>query len=485
VRDKVKKEQLSKKDKKKISKAITIIVAAADLMLLALLVVTQFNDIARLAIGVAILGVSGEFIRKSNGLEGAYGLYMLGSRHGIKTINSLAKNNKSLWNFIADFGLAISFGMFSYLLLRKRNLKAFLLGIAAIAIIAIYVFPNLGIMLEFMPMLSGRLVETEIAVPTAAQVAQANLLLILILFSSIIGGFALLTVSLLLYSGASVVYAIFAAVAKANYSALSSEVPGVFPIIPGITIPLLAGIISLAILLIVHEFSHGILARIAKVKINSVGIVLFGIIPFGAFVEPNEKQVKKLDKEKQNRIFIAGISSNILLSLAFFALTLLVVEAVLPGISTGGVKIVAVVPGTPANSLLSSGMTILKWNNYTISNEYSLQKAESQYVSGNVMLLTNKGEISIKPMSNGRLGIELGPAETGLSYQAAYFMLEVFALSFALNFFVGIFNLLPLPGFDGWRIYENEIKSKKVLNAMLAVVLLSILLNVLPWFWFF
>jgi len=47
---------------------------------------------------------------------------------------------------------------------------------------------------------------------------------------------------------------------------------------------------------------------------------------------------------------------------------------------------------------------------------------------------------------------------------------------------VGIVNLLPIPGFDGWQIYRLEA-SKKVVNALAAIVLIALILNVVPWFW--
>ena len=43
-------------------------------------------------------------------------------------------------------------------------------------------------------------------------------------------------------------------------------------------------------MIIIHEFSHGILARVENVKINSIGLLLFAIIP-GAFVEPDEEKL--------------------------------------------------------------------------------------------------------------------------------------------------------------------------------------------------
>lgn len=44
--------------------------------------------------------------------------------------------------------------------------------------------------------------------------------------------------------------------------------------------------------LVVHEFGHAILCRVEQIAVKSMG-VLFLIIPIGAFVEPDEEEVKK------------------------------------------------------------------------------------------------------------------------------------------------------------------------------------------------
>ena len=60
---------------------------------------------------------------------------------------------------------------------------------------------------------------------------------------------------------------------------------------------------------------------------------------------------------------------------------------------------------------------------------------------------------------------------------------QLFALSFMLNFFVGIFNLLPAPFFDAWRIYSINVKNKNLIKYLSAIVIVSIILNILPWIW--
>ncbi len=71
------------------------------------------------------------------------------------------------------------------------------------------------------------------------------------------------------------------------------------PLLPGISVsdklPILSfwhWIIGILIIAIVHEFSHGVYARLRNIKIKSTGFAFLGPI-MAAFVEPDEKQLKK------------------------------------------------------------------------------------------------------------------------------------------------------------------------------------------------
>ncbi len=87
-------------------------------------------------------------------------------------------------------------------------------------------------------------------------------------------------------------------------------------VIPGVNpfIPVGYGILSLAVGIIVHEFSHGILSRVADVKIKSLGLI-FLVVPLGAFVEPDEDELEKTERIKRDRMFAAGATSNIVLAI--------------------------------------------------------------------------------------------------------------------------------------------------------------------------
>jgi membrane-associated protease RseP (regulator of RpoE activity) len=85
--------------------------------------------------------------------------------------------------------------------------------------------------------------------------------------------------------------------------------PGINPIIP-----LWYGLISLIVAVVIHEFAHGILARVANINIKSLGVVLF-VIPIGAFVEPDAEHLQNAEKIKRNRVFAAGPATNIIFGL--------------------------------------------------------------------------------------------------------------------------------------------------------------------------
>lgn len=75
-------------------------------------------------------------------------------------------------------------------------------------------------------------------------------------------------------------------------------------------------LVSIAIVAIVHEFSHGLFARLNKVRIKSTGLAFFGPF-FGAFVEQDDRDMKKIKKFPQMAILAAGVFANVLMAIAF------------------------------------------------------------------------------------------------------------------------------------------------------------------------
>src|SRR5205809_4725186 len=117
--------------------------------------------------------------------------------------------------------------------------------------------------------------------------------------------------------------------------------PGINPIIP-----VGYGILGLAVAIILHEFSHGILSRVANIKIRSLGLI-FLIFPIGAFVEPDEDELRALPRRERARLYAVGPATNVLLAVLFATLfSTLILPAVAP--VHHGVGIVGFTPNSPA-----------------------------------------------------------------------------------------------------------------------------------------
>ena len=295
----------------------------------------------------------------------------------------------------------------------------------------------------------------------------------------------------LAYNAASILYAIAIAIitsfsAHPNYIGLAQAIPGVEPIIPGITIPLVAGILALFVVLSVHEFSHGILARISKVKVVHSGALLFGIIPIGAFVEPDEKSILKLKRREQNRISSAGVSSNMLFAIIFFIPMVLFFYFVVPIFQVPYVYIQATVLHSAAN-VLTPGATILKWNGYNVSSISDFQKAAvGDTPNATVSVVTSSGSYLLKANSTGKVGVLVQQASRqigGWIGQFAIFLYSFFALAFLLNFLIAVVNYLPIPSLDGWRIFNASIQNKKIVYGITAFIVIALLINALPLLW--
>jgi membrane-associated protease RseP (regulator of RpoE activity) len=81
-------------------------------------------------------------------------------------------------------------------------------------------------------------------------------------------------------------------------------------------VPFLYWIISLIIVMIVHEGAHGIIAMVHKLKIKKTGLAFLGaIIPIipAAFVEPDEEKLMKSSNLVKLSVFAAGPFANIVL----------------------------------------------------------------------------------------------------------------------------------------------------------------------------
>ncbi|MDD1755728.1 MAG: site-2 protease family protein [Methanomassiliicoccales archaeon] len=86
-------------------------------------------------------------------------------------------------------------------------------------------------------------------------------------------------------------------------------IPGINPVIP-----IVFGIIGLVVAIVVHEFAHGVLTRVGKMTIKSLGLILL-VVPMGAFVEPDEQQIASADRRRRSSVYAVGPATNVLLAI--------------------------------------------------------------------------------------------------------------------------------------------------------------------------
>jgi len=142
--------------------------------------------------------------------------------------------------------------------------------------------------------------------------------------------------------------------------------PGLNPALPIETIGYF--VIAFVIAIIVHEFSHGILSIIGKIKVKSLGVMLM-ILPIGAFCEPDEEELKKTDSLKRMRVYAAGPLSNFTLAMIII---LILTFVFMPAVHhVQGVDVFYSFEDSPAEEIgLSAGDVITSINDTEVSDVY-------------------------------------------------------------------------------------------------------------------
>lgn len=269
-------------------------------------------------------------------------------------------------------------------------------------------------------------------------------------------------------------------------SSLSSmlETPSVSLVIPGVEmpgssiyVPLGYGLIALATVLIVHEFSHGILAIVEKINVKSVGLMLFAILP-GAFMEPDEEEMKEAKNSSKLRIYAAGSMANITLAVMALLIVSAVGSYVIPStFEEDGIEVDRLVGDSPASKVLKEGMIIESIDNHKVHDSNSYVNAVNNLKPGqNITIGTNEGDYSIildknpNNESKGYMGIQAakhyelndGVASIyGDTLPWIWFgVLELFQWICILNLGIGLFNLLPLKPLDGGHMFETLLSYK-------------------------
>jgi len=183
-------------------------------------------------------------------------------------------------------------------------------------------------------------------------------------------------------------------------------------LIPGLNeyIPFVWGWIALFVTMVVHEFAHGILARVEGVRVKSMGIVALLIAPIAAFVEPDEEELfgtkdkpPLVSKSARIRILSAGVISNFMVAMVAMALFFGPVIGSLSPVDR--VIVVDVLDGSAAQAAgFEDGMTLLEANGKEIK---SLEEFYSNLgsASTDIKVLYNDQEKSLRLSGESARGI--------------------------------------------------------------------------------
>ena len=242
-------------------------------------------------------------------------------------------------------------------------------------------------------------------------------------------------------------------------------------------VPFFYWIIAIFVIAVVHEFSHGLIARAHNLKVKSSGFAFLGlIIPIipAAFVEPDEKELRKRSHKEQLSIFAAGPFSNIAAAFLFVAVASFILAPLANAvIEPNGVKVTDYVKGTfPAEAAgIKIGEIIKQVDNtptlYVNNLSIVLKSKKPNEV---VAIRTDKSSYQIKLAKN--------PENESLAYMGAYleqstkikdnvqafygeflpnsliWAYGLLVILVVLNFGIGLFNLVPIGPLDGGRMLQ-------------------------------
>ncbi len=284
-----------------------------------------------------------------------------------------------------------------------------------------------------------------------------------------------------------------------NFFVEPTEFAELTVLIPGVTLtsgPAIAYfLLSIPIVLIIHEGAHGIVASLEKIKIKTGGFAVF-IALFAGFVEPDEEEFDKAKKISKLRVIGAGATSNVIFAFALGALLLTnpIFALILPEPfvewfydAPDGVLIISIIPDSGAEKAgLQSGDLITAINGVVIITPLDFQKIDLKPGETVTVTVQRNGQqlqlpVEIMPSpddpNRGLVGIM---RDNALSYKPVYNFIEwdpqvsMFLLwLWMISFFIGIINMLPLPILDGgkfiYTIIENKASEQKINGIMWAI----------------
>ena len=266
-------------------------------------------------------------------------------------------------------------------------------------------------------------------------------------------------------------------------------------------VPFAYWIIAILVILVLHEFSHGLIARLHKIKVNSSGVAFLGIIiPIipAAFVEPDEKQLRHASRFKQLSVYAAGPFANIVFGFVFLGIFALLLNPFANSLyNYEGVKISDFMGNdSPAEmSGLAVGDVITEINGNTVTDaedfKASLDDAKPKdIVEIKTEQATFAATLKEDPVEKDAfLGVWVDNEKTlkneSIFSYATVWITDLFYWLFLLNLGVGLFNLVPLGPIDGGRMFQVALerimhthKAKRVWHTVSFIVLAIIVSNI-------
>lgn len=269
-----------------------------------------------------------------------------------------------------------------------------------------------------------------------------------------------------------------------------TKTPTYAPALPGIsygpiTLPIAQTIIAIFIAAFIHELAHGILVYKNNLNLKSWGFFYLGPL-IGAFVEPDEKEIEKLNKKEQIKIYSAGAAINIIAGLIFLFLFFFSTYIISTfNLATPYVKILYTLPNTYAYNVIPNN-TIL----------YSINGNQILYLNqiGEILNNTKPGEYILLNTSAGLFNIELtdkdGKPFIGIVTEQEYnykvpgidFIQSLLFWLFVINVGLGIGNMIPIYPLDGGKAMRSILeifldkKESRIISVYLSIILLALIL---------
>jgi len=272
-----------------------------------------------------------------------------------------------------------------------------------------------------------------------------------------------------------------------NFFVQPTEFAELTVLIPGVTLTSASAItyflLSIPIVLVVHEGAHGIVATLEKIKIKTGGFAIF-IAMFAGFVEPDEEEFDNAKKISRLRVIGAGATSNVIFAfgLGLILLTNPMFAMILPEPFLGwfyespeGVLVLSLIEGGGAEKAgMKENDIITNIGDVRIISPMDFQKVDLKPGQTVDVTILRDGQQIMFPDSimaspddpeRGLVGIM---RDNNLSFKPIYNYIEwnnpqfsMFLLwLWMISFFIGIINMLPLPILDGGKFIQTIINKK-------------------------